>query len=248
LNGDNYHSRYTVVTSFSPQGYELYGKRFIDTFFEYWPWAAQLVCYTEGQELENVPCVDLLSLGACSSFLDRHRANPVVQGKRESKSYPWAPKDRGKGYSFRHDPYKFARKVFAVADAARDLGSGRLVWIDADTYTKNSVPDTLVEDLLPDGVSLAYLARPGYHTECGFVGYNLDRPETHSFLKAYEDRYAKDLFLEDKAWDDCNQFDLLVEKLKPATKHIKHVSRSQPFDCSILGHYMVHLKGKRKLL
>jgi hypothetical protein len=95
-------------------------------------------------------------------------------------------------------------------------------------------------------VALCYLKRDNYHSELSFVGYNLDHPHTHPFIDDYVARYAEDLFLGDPAWDDCNQFDRLVSRLSPSVKHIAHTSQGQPFDFSILGSFMTHLKGKRK--
>ena len=38
-----------VVTSFSPSGYKLYGKRMLETFEKYWPSDIKLYVYYEGE-------------------------------------------------------------------------------------------------------------------------------------------------------------------------------------------------------
>lgn len=238
---------HTIVTSFSPEGFEQYAKDCILSFQAYWPNSVQMLCYWEGKEPIGVQGFDLLQLEPCSLFLERYKGDPIIAGKEEAPSWPWGPKARRKGYSFRHDAYKFARKVFAIAHAARELQLGKLFWLDADTITAAAVPEDLLDDLLPDDVSLSYLARRDYPSELGFVGYNLNRIETHAFLSVYEGIYAEDKFKNHKAWDDCSIFDALVSILDPKVKHIPHSSRSHPFDHSILGRYMTHLKGDRKL-
>ena len=41
----------TVITTFSIDGYELYGKRMIKTWLKYWPENYKLHVYTEGYNL-----------------------------------------------------------------------------------------------------------------------------------------------------------------------------------------------------
>lgn len=240
-------SLFTVVTSFSEAGWESYGRECVRSFREFWPSSVRLICYWEGK------CPDEISEGwnleftePCASFLERHKDNLIVQGKSQSALSPWGPKARNDGYSFRHDAYKFARKVFAVAHAAREVECGKLFWLDADTVTFGAFPERLLNEILPDTVSLAYLSRQPYHSELGFVGYNLDRIECHAFINAYEAAYSEDCFLRFPYWDDCDVFDALVRIFEPACALIEHTSRSQPFDNSILGNYMTHLKGRRK--
>jgi hypothetical protein len=236
----------TVVTSFSPEGFEQYGRACVESIQAYWPNSAQLLCYWEGEKPDGVEGFDLLQIEPCKSFLGRHRGNPVFAGQAEDPRWRWGPKARRKGYSFRHDAYKFARKVFAVAHAAREVESGKLFWLDADTLTGTPVNGIFLNGVLPDDVSLSYLARHNYHSELGFVGYNLDLIQTRAFLTVYEGVYSEDRFTNYPAWDDCSVFDQLVSALKPEVKHIHHTSRAQPFDNSILGRYMTHLKGDRK--
>jgi hypothetical protein len=101
--------------------------------------------------------------------------------------------------------------------------------------------------ILPDSIDICYLNRGNsYHSELGFVGYNLDRPEPREFIADYERQYSHDLFLQDDSWDDCHQFDYLVKRRKPQCHLIDHNSMAQPFDNSVLGKYMTHYKGARK--
>lgn len=240
---------FTVVTSFSQRGWNAYAHAFVDSFYAHFPEDVALLAYWEGATPEYggwLPGYDLLSIQPCAAFLGRHVSNEIVQGKIEGRA-AWGPKARREGYSYRHNAFKFARKVFAVADAARRVGRGRLFWIDADVVVETQVPRDLLINLLPGSVSLCYLARNRFHSECGFVGYNLDRLETRAFITAYEAEYAEDKFLNRPHWDDCSVLDALVKERNPSVKPIAHTDRAQPFDHSILGQYMTHLKGKRKV-
>jgi hypothetical protein len=239
----------TVVTSFSPAGWNLYARGFVDSFYEHAPAEATLLSYWEGTRPRYeglLPGYSLLDIEPSASFLARHKGNLVVAGRLEG-SAPWAGKAKREHYSYRHDAYKFARKVFAVADAARRQERGRLFWIDADVVVKKTIPLSFFEAILPAEASLSYLHRPLSYPELGFVGYNLERIETHAFLTAYEAEYSEDVFMRRRCWDDCNVFADLVAELRPAVHHIPNTSNAQPFDNSELARYMVHLKGRRKL-
>ena len=53
----------TVVTTFSKDGYELYGHRMIETWLQYWPKDFKLQVYTEGYTLiESDPRLSAIDL------------------------------------------------------------------------------------------------------------------------------------------------------------------------------------------
>lgn len=236
-----------VVTSFSPDGYKLYGRQFIETFRRHWPDDVELVVYHEGVggRVPGATCVDLLETEPCRSFLKRHAGSKIVSGHEQRRGDKWKSSAQRAGYNFRFDAYKFCRKVFALVDASRER-TGKLFWIDADVQTHAPVDIDVIDALLPEGISLCYLDRPGYHSECGVVGYNLDAPGTREFIDAFEAMFADDLFFEYTEWHDSFLFDRLVDELKPAVRTIPQKNRAHPVETSVLGRYMRHFKGKRK--
>lgn len=236
----------TVVTSFSPALYKQVGEKCVESFNRYWPSSSQLICYWEGQKPNGVQGYDLRELEPCKSFLARHKSSKIVAGKEPHRHCLWGPKARAQGYNFKFDAYKFCRKVFAVAHAARLVNEGKLFWLDADIVTNAPVKEDFLKELLSEHVSVCYLARERYHSETGFVGYNLDRVEARTFIDEYERVYASDAFMQLPQWTDSYCLDWLVSHRKPSVKHIPHSSMSQPFDNSELGTVMTHLKGKRK--
>jgi hypothetical protein len=241
--------RYRVVTSFGPAGWELYGENFVKSYYRYWPSEIPLICAWEGQApARHINGFDLLECEPARAFIERHKDDPRISGKAEHPNWPWGQKWIKKGYNYKFDALKFARKVFAIGAASRYMEQGKLFWIDADVRTHADVPAQLLEALLPDSASVCYLPRENWqHSECGFVGFNLDRIEARAFLTEFEDMYATDRFItECPCWHDSFVFDWLMEKRKPAACHIHNTSIAQPFDHSILGRYMTHLKGARK--
>jgi hypothetical protein len=239
-------SLFTVITSFSPSGYEAYAHKFISSFFLNWPQEVNLICAWEGVHPDpNLNGFDLLSTEPARSFYFRWATSKIVKGLQEGEK-KWGPKARRKGYSFRHDAWRFSHKVFAVAAASRYVEGGKLFWIDADVVTNRPVATSLLDSLLADDIHLSYIPRTNYHSECGFVGYNLEHKETREFIEAYERQYSLDRFLSDDAWDDCHQLDYLIKASDLRCFRINSTHNGQPFDTSILGEYMTHYKGARK--
>ena len=240
---------YAVVTSFSQQGYQLYGERFLKTYRQYWPSDVPLIVYHEGTSLPSwCEARNLFAIKDCRDFITRHENNLAVQGRLEIKDkIPWKPKCRKDGYNFRYDAYKFSRKIFALADAFKNTSIQKIYWLDADVLTYRSVPVSLLEILLPRHYALCYLRRwLHYHSECGFVGYNLQHRSTLEFMHRFAQLYASDEFMSYKEWHDSFIFDQLRYKMHIKSYPLKAKHMNDVFNTSMIGQYMSHLKGPLK--
>lgn len=238
----------TVMTSFSAEGYEKYGRRCLQTLDQFLPPSVGLLVYYEAP-FDFIPrrvfrMHDLREVHAFSWFESRHAGNLAVAGR--SQSAAWKAKDLADGYSYRTDAWKFCRKVFAIAHAARASGSGRLVWIDADSYAFAQIPEGFLESLTDAPVT--YLGRDKSHSECGFLGFNL--PAAAPIIGAWENFYASDRFLTEREFHDSFLFD----RARAEVPSVECRSISVPGDRghvwvrSPLGLYLDHIKGQRKML
>lgn len=237
----------TVLTSFSQRGFSEYGARFIDTFRRYWPTEVELLIYHEGQS--ELGGVDLLSeVPSCVDFIHRHRDNLVVQGRMKSEKHHWKKSCLQEGYNFRFDAYKFSRKVFAIEHASKRMKTGRLFWVDADVITFDRVTLEFLIRQLPTNVCTSYLGRArGYHSECGFVGYNLDQPRCHDFINVFASLYRSDTFMKLAEWHDSWVYDWVrMQTGVPALNLSPPGAEGHVFIQSELGKFMDHLKGDRK--
>lgn len=246
----------SVVTSCSLKGWEQYGRRFVETFDKFWPESVSLLIVSEDKLPVPFPfkhryqaCLSLNQSELWSRFNIQFGGNLWVAGNGAVTRPPGvAPNWRDtKGYNFRFDAFKFCKKVFAIELAARRVQEGRLLWIDADSLTFADVPEELAEKVLPSAYALSCLARPGYHSECGFVGYNLDHSGAIHFLRQFTNLYASGEVFALAEWHDSWVFDWLRNKLMTATYAIPHRSKGHPFVNSELGKYLDHLKGARKV-
>lgn len=236
----------TVVTSFSTKGYQAYAKRFIKTWGDFGPKTVNLLAYHEGEAPAGVKGVDLLKTEPCASFLERNEGNPYAEGRLQYKNLPYKPNPQHPR-NFRYDAVKFARKVFAIAHAAATVRHGKLFWIDADMEFMAPVTEEFLHRMLPDDAGISHLARPGYHSECGFVGYNLDFDGVHAFIADFAHVYAADRFFDYTEWHDSFIFDRLLERTGVKTHRIPHTSKGTPVEYSPLGACMMHFKGERKI-
>lgn len=239
-----------VVTSCSAAGWLQYGRHFFDTFDRFWPLDVDLYIASEDVlplprgNRHQVTFIDLNSNLEVVEFLKRCASNPRANGSSSGRVVTM--QDKRYGYNFRMDAFRFSKKVFALKMAADRVLRGRLIWLDADVVTTALVPWGFLTELPPASQALAYLDRKPYHSECGFVGYNLDHPITHAFINKFAGTYLSDAVFELKEWNDCFVFDHLRKTMGVSSYAIPHKSVSHPFVHSVLGQYMDHLKGRRK--
>jgi len=245
----------TIVTSFNEKGFNQYGKNFIASFIKYWPLDISLLVYAEGVhpaiKTENITVKSLLDESPrCNDFLIRHKGNKASQGAAVLNTQrKWKNKEILKNYNFRYDAYKFCRKPFAI-QSAMDYSTGKLFWIDADVITTKPIKDGLLDILLPDDKDFCYLGRESAHSECGFMGFNLENNSSRQLINQVADIYDTDEVFDIYEWHDSYIYDHVRLKMGKdiTTKDISiEPRRGHVFDKSILGEYMMHLKGDLKL-
>ena len=229
----------TVVTTFGPDGYRLYGRRFLDRFAKYWE--RDLLCYVE--EYTPLPCGEMLdfwTVPGVEGFLQRHGTDPKAAGNVRQPI--WRDKEVIAGHSFRTDALKFFRKPLVVADAADRIGVGTLVWLDADVMTMRPVPQSLVDRTLEDA-DVAYLGRDGTHSECGFLAFRL--PEARAIIDWWAACYASDRVFALPEWHDSYVFDRAREVCsRVRCRNISPGGYGNVWVRSPLAPYMDHLKGE----
>lgn len=245
--------RYTVITTFHQAGLEQYGQRMIDTFEQFWPTEVDLIVLAENctprTARPNTKVVNLLEASPdLRAFVERHKDNPLAHG-RAGPPDVFNPKKQ-----FRWDAVRFCYKVFAKSVAADMIDSGWMIWIDADTITHSPVPLSALGTVCPATTFASYLGRgEKYHSECGWVAYNLDALECRQFIRDFVNMYNRDDIFKEREWHDSYIFDVLRKRCQDRCKfHNLNPSwddkglAGHPFINSELGKYMDHVKGDRK--
>ena len=263
-----------LITSYKPGCWEQYGKKGIEAMAKQFPIEIDIVVYAEESkpkcDYDRITWIDLNHAEPnLLNFKHKHKNDPVANGKLQEiaggvRRIPELQKlggaDKNKE-SFLWDAVRFSNKVFCVINAVRNSKDyDYVVWLDADTFTFRPVPINFFEKLLPANTMVTYLGREnpklndgGKYPECGFVGYNLNHPETQNFINEWEELYTQDTVFKILEWHDSYVFWHLTKKFR-TEKNIQvndigkwiGVKGHHVFVNSELGQYIDHMKGDRK--
>jgi hypothetical protein len=235
-----------VITSFNWQGWERYGKRFIETWKEFGPPTIKLTVYYEGPEFENFEFPTGVSWRPIEEV-------EFLQDYLDSLRFPIMHGIVGDRYDINFDARQ-SRKAFMEVHAARTMG-GKIFWFDADAVLYKHMPESFLDQCLPDDKFCCYLGRDGwYFTESGFIGFNADHPIANEFFRAYLHIFITGVIFTQQWWHDCIGFDctraLAAQKGMDGefVNLAKYVPKGtmHPHANSAPGKYIKHLKGDRK--
>jgi hypothetical protein len=214
-----------IVTSFSKEGYEQYGRKFVESYRKYCPYP--LVIYSEddlgiGEE-------SLWDIPGCKPFVDLV-ANETTRNIQN-------------GYRF--NTHKFCRKVFATNHIASTF-KGQFAWLDADTVFHADMPENFLNDILTD-CYLAYLGRKVLHSETGFMAFDTEHNMNSLFQLLYLREYTSGAYHHLRYWCDSDIFDHVRVLLSPPENNMNgNGEELEAFEFSVLSKYLTHNKGGKK--
>ena len=221
-----------AVTSFSPEGYKIYGEACLKTLNR---WPCKFIVYYEQKpdfESPNIEYRYLYDIEGIRAFLEHLRSVDGSSGYMEGR------------YDYRFDANRFCRKVFCM-DTVFDE-DWEVFWLDADTLTTKPIPEEFLRNLIKND-PFCYLGRSNFCSETGFLGFNTDHKDFKTFRSNYLPTYTSGRFMNLKTWEDAVVFDHARKGLRgndlnhTALQGIDHV-----WPYTVLGQYMEHLKGGRK--
>lgn len=233
---------HTVITSFTEDGYQKYGKEFIRTFTEYWPKDVKLVVYYEGTNLRQ-NWKSITTVKNLEAWMRVIAPFQLMSGALFDQ------------YDIRYDA-RTNRVIFMQNHALRTY-RGKVFWIDGDVITHAKVPETFLDEVLPDDKLCCYLGREGwYDSETGFIGFNYNHPGCEQFMKIEENTLFSGIIFAQHAWWDMVCFDWSRKCFTAQSKELESafvdLAKDLPrgtmhvFINSVLGKYFDHKKGGRK--
>ena len=248
--------KYAVVTTFHPEGLKKYAQRMIDGFCENWPTEVTLHIYPENcnpriNNHEHVTLFDLASVQPLNEFKNKWKNVPKANGDVSNDPIRSKRKDSGKG--FKWDAVRFAHKVYAIFDCAKQTDADILIWMDADTICHSPITMTDIQRLIPADKDLCFLGRRGKFSECGLYAMNLRSEAVQNFLKRFQQMYddAENGIFQQDEWHDSFIFDVVrrnsVLKELDWSSHLI-TGEGHPLINSEWGAYLDHLKGDRKTM
>jgi hypothetical protein len=239
--------KYTVCTTFNQEGYNVYGRRMIDTFVQTWPQDVELWVYTEGFSIdspaENVRVLDLLaSSPELVTFKNQWQHVPKANG------FPFPEADKK---AFKWQAVRFSHKVYAIFHAARAANTDWLIWMDGDMVCHSAIDHAQLDAFFPNSSELCFAGRSNKFSECGLYGMRLTSPAVRTWLAEFQHMYddAENGIFTLSEWHDSFVFDAVrqrhrLSELNWSAGLIK--GEGHPLINCKWGAYIDHLKGKRK--
>jgi hypothetical protein len=186
----------TCITTFSKDGYDLYGHRMIDSWLKFWPENFKLIVYTEEFNIvetdHRLTTIDLNSV--CPKLLEfKDRSFGMLMGLTDKKKINKIKKT-----------VKWSHKVYAMDHALRTINDDYLIFLDGDTYTvkklKNDIPEILVKNNL-FAVHFENL-KDGLHFETGLIVFNLQHTQINLLKELLTSGYdSLEIYDMKKTWD-----------------------------------------------
>ena len=246
--------KYTVVTTFSADGYKRYGQRMIQTFLQNWPQQVDLLVYAENCTVtETAPNLQVFDLATASpelvQFKTKWQGVPKANGDVSDDPIRRQRKDAGKG--FKWDAVRFSHKVYAIFAAARVCKTDWLIWMDADTVCHSPLDIEFLHRMCDTKRDICYLGRAKKYTECGLYAMNLRSAATQKFLHEFQRYYddAEQGIFTLMEWHDSFVFDhVRINTGLQGTDWSSHLisGEGHPLINTEWGAYLDHLKGDRK--
>lgn len=234
-----------VCSGFSPSGRTIYGERFLRAFDRNWPASVELQVYVE----ESTPMPrgaerSLWSIPGAREFHERHAQNLAAHGRVPQPR--WKDREVRRGYSFRHDAYKFWKQILIPEAAAAGLQDGDLlVWLDGDVVTTAPVPEDFVPGLLGDA-DVAFLGRLNAHSEIGFWAIRISG-RSRDFLSEIASFYRDDTVFDLPEWHSAFVWDHVRKVAGMRERNLcPPGARGHVWPYTALARYTRHDKGMRK--
>jgi hypothetical protein len=255
-----------VVTTFHDEGLKKYAQRMINTFCDNWPAEVVLHLYPENcnpaiRDHNHVTLKRLEEVEELMAFKNTWHGVPKANGDVSADPVRSLRKDAGKG--FKWHAVRFAHKVYAIFDCAKNTDADILIWMDADTICHSPITIQDLYRMIPAESELCYLGRKGKYSECGLYSMNLRSANVQAFLKEFQRFYdqAEQGIFQLAEWHDSFVFDAVRVKF-PQMKQLDWAAHlhdirpklgssqgeGHPLINSEWGAWLDHLKGGRKKL
>jgi hypothetical protein len=245
--------KFAVVTTFNKDGFEISGKKMIESFDKFWSKDILLNVYYEDMSQPKLRCSDRVIFYSFNDevkkwykFREKFFFKELIKPDNKSRSF------------YIYSASKFAHKVYAMQKQIEKKDCDHLIWLDSDTVTYKKVDASFLNSLINGESYLTYLGRDhlNFHSETGFMIFNTKNKFHEIFWDKMMKMYDEGELFKEKEWHDCWIFDTVRKELeKNSLKNINicllGLSKNDPnrynvFDNSVLGEYMLHFKGNKK--
>lgn len=227
----------TVITTFSKDGYDLYGHRMITSWLEHWPDTFKLIVYTEGYDLvEKDHRLTSLDINQSCPDLEIFKKKSFSKINEQPENKRWLRRIE--------KTIKWCHKVYITSHALKNLQTDYLIYLDGDTWTREAITKTVASDLLGDkllGVHFEQLAF-GLHFETGLIVFNKNHKQMELLKSVYQSGYDNlQIYELEKTWDTF----WLMYLWKTYDLDIKDLAEDK--EAFIFGNPLIHNKIKHNV-
>lgn len=195
-------SKIAVISTFPNYSWEIYAKKMLASFIQYWPADIQLLVALDDNLLEQDVRGMLKDYDAVS-----------CKWSAEHKAFVDRNKDKDHPTDYRKQAVKFCHKVFSIKQSLNAIeqmenGPRYLIWMDADVITTRPITMADIDKCLPkEGDAVAYLGRKDWdHSECGWLVFDLENGGKHIIETIYS-HYITDNVFDFPQWHDSYIWD-----------------------------------------
>jgi len=232
-----------LITSFSPEGYNLYGKRCLGSLVKFWPPEVEIKIFCD----PPLDKYDFRSIYKDNiTILDISQETPILDYLPD---FSWHPRMTSKT-NYRLQGVRFCHKVFAMTVPG---GRETRIWLDADTVTTGLIDLQYLSGCLPAaGETCSYLGRTQWHhSETGWLGFDMNC-RGRQFLDSFLDMYRSGNILLLDETHDAFAFDVLRRQKEALGWKFRNLSPNavglDAWGHSPLSQRMIHFKGNEKRL
>lgn len=250
-------NKYDIVTSFNPEGLEVYARNMLNSFDKHWDKEIQLHAwyhdFDEGgafflrtEELK-IPAkgVKYSNLNNIQDMLEYREGMKVHNGTEGGKIQ----------YNWRLDAIKWCHKIYALTETAADphviQDKDWLIWLDADTVTFADVDAEFLDGICDNSYDIVHLGRNSVdYSETSFIAFNLKNRPAVDFLSDFRETYDNREVTAYREWHDGFIFERLLKLHQyhglKALNLTPDVPDLNAFATSALSTKMQHFKGNLK--
>ena len=209
-----------TITTWNNRLYKEYAHRFEATYNWSWPYTV----YNEDDGMYD-------AIPDLKKFVDRNKHRPTN--------------------NFLQDAVRFCYKVYAYTDMIiNNEDYDGLICIDADSvFYKMIDEDWVKKHIHRDDCMMTYLGRPNY-SECGFLYFNLNHPNTKEYAVEMQHMYNLDLIYKEEEQHDSYIWDVVRKRFEDRGVKNHNIGDNDTGHVqarSVLGPIYDHTKGNRKL-
>lgn len=187
----------TVITTFSRDGYDLYGHRMIESWIQYWPDNYNLLVYVEDYHIDekNHRIQEINISKNCQDLIKfKEKSLKLLEDAKDKREISRIQKT-----------IKWSHKVYVISHALKNFKSDHYIFLDGDTYTVDSIPITLAQELVKNhliGVHFETIKNYPLHFETGIMVFNANHKQMPLFKELYTSGYdSMEIYNMEKTWD-----------------------------------------------